>query len=102
MRQSWWHAAGVGGRSQSEQTPHDAAAPVVPAACHLAGQAAAAAPSASQQSAEACDSIISSLKKQRQKYARAKAPFGEVTWAQRGRQLSAAVRSACALVSGAS
>ena len=54
-------------------------------------QAVAAAPSASQQSAEACDTVISSLKKQRQKYARAKAPFGNVTWAQRARQLGAAV-----------
>ena len=55
-------------------------------------QAQTVAPSASQQSAEACDTIISSLQKQRQKYARAKAPFGELTWAQRGRQLADAVR----------
>ncbi len=60
-------------------------------------QAVAAAPSASQQSAEACDTVISSLKKQRQKYARAKAPFGNVTWAQRARQLGAAVGFVCAL-----
>ena len=60
-------------------------------------QAAAVAPSASQQSAEACDTVISSLKKQRQKYARAKAPFGNVTWAQRGKQLVAAVRVLLAL-----